>query len=88
MSEPALVEVVVTQADWPAEGKEADGLIKDWEVQVGDTVQEGDLLAEAVIVKTTLEVVAPVSGVVKEVVVGKGKLFKPDAPLALLEAAS
>lgn len=88
MSESALVEVVVTQADWPAEGKNADGLIKDWEVEVGATVQEGDLLGEAVIVKTALEVVAPVSGVVQALLVEKGKLFKPDMPLATIEVTS
>jgi len=85
MTDSALVEVVITESDWPADGKNADGLIRDWEVQAGDSVQAGDQLAEAVVVKTAIEIVSPVDGVEREVMVAKNQLFKPNTPLAVIE---
>jgi len=52
---------------------------------VGETVEQGQVILEIVIVKTTMEVPAPANGVLREICVTKGKLFKPGTVLARIE---
>jgi pyruvate/2-oxoglutarate dehydrogenase complex dihydrolipoamide acyltransferase (E2) component len=50
-------------------------------------VKQGQVILEIVIVKTTMEVPAPSTGVLREICVTKGKLFKPGTVLARIEQA-
>ena len=79
-----MIELVISQDEWPTE-QQADGMVVDWSATVGETVEQGQVILEIVIVKTTMEVPAPVTGVLREICVSKGKLFKPGTVLARIE---
>ena len=79
-----MIELVISQNEWPTE-QQADGMGVDWTATVGETVEQGQVILEIVIVKTTMEVPAPVTGVLREICVSKGKLFKPGTVLARIE---
>ena len=79
-----MIELFISQDEWPTE-QQADGMVVEWTVAAGDTVKQGQVILEIVIVKTTMEVPAPVNGVLREICVTKGKLFKPGIVLARIE---
>ena len=81
-----MIELIITQDEWPTE-QQADGMVVEWTVSAGDTVKQGQVILEIVIVKTTMEVPAPSTGVLREICVTKGKLFKPGTVLARIEQA-
>ena len=81
-----MIELIITQDEWPTE-QQADGMVVEWTVAAGDTVKQGQVILEIVIVKTTMEVPAPSTGVLREICVTKGKLFKPGTVLAWIEQA-
>jgi pyruvate/2-oxoglutarate dehydrogenase complex dihydrolipoamide acyltransferase (E2) component len=73
---------------WEDAGDDTEALMEAWNVAVGDQVTAGQVLATAVIVKTTVELVAPGSGVVAEILVAAGDTFPRGATLARLDAAA
>ena len=79
-----MIELVISRDEWPTE-QQADGMVVDWTATVGETVEQGQVIVEIVIVKTTMEVPAPATGVLREICVSKGKLFKPGTVLARIE---
>jgi pyruvate/2-oxoglutarate dehydrogenase complex dihydrolipoamide acyltransferase (E2) component len=81
-----MIELIITQDEWPTE-QQADGMVVEWTVAVGDKVKQGQVILEIVVVKTTMEVPAPSTGVLREICVTKGKLFKPGTVLAQIEQA-
>ena len=81
-----MIELIITQDEWPTE-QQADGMVVEWTVATGDTVKQGQVILEIVVVKTTMEVPAPSTGVLREICVTKGKLFKPGTVLAQIEQA-
>jgi pyruvate/2-oxoglutarate dehydrogenase complex dihydrolipoamide acyltransferase (E2) component len=81
-----MIELIITQDEWPTE-QQADGMVVEWTVAAGDKVKQGQVILEIVVVKTTMEVPAPSTGVLREICVTKGKLFKPGTVLARIEQA-
>jgi pyruvate/2-oxoglutarate dehydrogenase complex dihydrolipoamide acyltransferase (E2) component len=72
-----MTEVRVPLDLWAEDGK--TGSIVVWLYPDGATVKEGDLIAEILVEKTTLELYAPAGGTLKiavepEVVIDKGQL--------------
>ena len=81
-----MIELIITQDEWPTE-QQADGMVVEWTVAAGDTVKQGQVILEIVIVKTTMEVPAPSTGVLREICVTNGQLVKPGTVLARIEHA-
>ncbi|MBS1254925.1 MAG: Dihydrolipoyllysine-residue acetyltransferase component of pyruvate dehydrogenase complex [Deltaproteobacteria bacterium] len=81
-----MIELSITQDEWPTE-QQADGMVVQWKASEGDTVEQGQVIVEIVIVKTTMEVPSPANGVIREICVTKDKLFKPGTVLARIEEA-
>jgi pyruvate/2-oxoglutarate dehydrogenase complex dihydrolipoamide acyltransferase (E2) component len=65
-----------------------EAVVAQWRCKVGDAVQAGEVLAEAETNKTTLEVVAPVSGVLSEILVEEGDGARSGARLGVISPAS
>ncbi|MFQ3619490.1 MAG: thiamine pyrophosphate-dependent enzyme [Spirochaetales bacterium] len=59
--------------------------VLEWKIQVGDTVQAGQSIAELEADKAALELNAPVAGTVLEILVGQGELVKVGTPLLKLK---
>lgn len=69
----------------PATGNAGeDVVVLEWTVTVGQTVQQGDLLATLETAKATVEVDAPASGIVLEIAAAKGAQVAEHAVLAVL----
>ncbi len=79
-----MTDVVLDPAAWKDVDAGTHALLDQWLVAAGDRVQAGQVLARAVLVKSTLDVVAPAGGVVAEIVVPASQTFGPGAVLARL----
>ena len=62
-----------------------EGLLDDWLVGEGEPVSAGQPVAEAIVVKTSFQVMAPADGTIAQIVVAKGDTFAKGAELAMLE---
>jgi pyruvate/2-oxoglutarate dehydrogenase complex dihydrolipoamide acyltransferase (E2) component len=80
-----MVGVRVDPAVWEGVDADTEALLESWLVTEGATVSQGDPLAVAVLVKTSIDVTAPVSGVVRRILVPKDSTFGRDQNLALIE---
>lgn len=67
-----------------AEGVE-EATVSFWQVDEGDTVNEGDDLVEMSTSKAVFNVPAPVSGKVVEILVGEGDVVKVGDVLCIIE---
>jgi len=57
-----------------------------WHFQVGDQVREGDDIVELVTDKASFNVPAPVTGKIKEILVGERQEVPIGQPLAVIES--
>ncbi len=64
-----------------------DGTIVEWTVAVGDTVAEGDVLANVETEKVEAEVESPAAGVVSEIIVQTGATVDVGSVIAYLDAS-
>jgi pyruvate/2-oxoglutarate dehydrogenase complex dihydrolipoamide acyltransferase (E2) component len=62
-----------------------EGLLEAWLVDENDRVAAGQPVADAVVIKTSFQVLAPAAGTIDEIVVPKGDTFAAGAVLARLE---
>ena len=61
------------------------GKIVDIKVKIGDRVQEDDEIAIMEAMKMEMPIVAPASGVIKEILVSVGQTCETDMVLAVIE---
>ena len=57
-----MIDVTIDPEAWSEAEPGTEALLDRWLVENGATVQEGQPLAEVVLVKATLEIVAPAAG--------------------------
>ncbi len=62
-----------------------DGTIVEWTVAVGDSVTEGDTIANVETEKIEAEVPAPATGTVSEIVVAEGETIDVGTVIAYME---
>jgi len=79
-----VIDVVLDPEAWSGVEPGAEALLDEWRVGVGDPVHAGQTMASVVLVKATLEVVAPVDGTVAEILVPAADSFGPGRSLARL----
>lgn len=61
-----------------------EALVETWAKAPGDSVTKGEMLVTIVTPKLTMELEAPVSGVVKEIVVAADEVANVGATLAII----
>jgi pyruvate/2-oxoglutarate dehydrogenase complex dihydrolipoamide acyltransferase (E2) component len=81
------IAVTLEARAWEGVDSGAQALLDSWLVQEGAQVQVGQTLARIVLVKSTLDVVAPSAGVVERILVPAGENFAQGQPLASIRAA-
>ena len=64
-----------------------EATIISWLKGVGDRVEKGEIIAEMETAKTTVEIEAPVSGVLTDIVVEAGTMVEVDVQIATIEEA-
>lgn len=81
------IDVTLEAKAWEGIDSGAQALVDSWLVQEGARVEAGQPLARIVLVKSTLDVVAPSAGVVERILVPAGENFAQGQPLASMRAA-
>ncbi len=66
---------------WEDVEKGVDALLEEWMVEEGSTVESGQPLANATVIKTSYEVVAPASGTLQSIAVAAGETFSRDTDI-------
>ncbi len=65
----------------------SEGTVTAWKKKVGDTVSEGEILAEIETEKVTQELESPATGVLTEILVGESQEAPVRTALAIIEAS-
>lgn len=80
---------VTLQADaWKGVDAGVEAMVDKWLVKAGDSVRAGQPLANVVLVKSSIEVVAPAAGRVDKILVQAGDTFAKGKPIARLTGAA
>ena len=61
-----------------------EGIVTGWLVEIGDAVEEGDIIAEIETHKAVFELEAPVSGTMGKYLVETGESVPVNAPIAVI----
>jgi len=77
--------VAVTLAEWPDDADSDEGVVVNWFVREGATVEASQSLCEVQIEKVSVDVLAPVDGTLVEVVRGEDDEFERGDTLAWME---
>ncbi|MBW4437961.1 MAG: 2-oxo acid dehydrogenase subunit E2 [Pleurocapsa minor GSE-CHR-MK-17-07R] len=64
-----------------------EGTLLNWTKQVGDTIKEGDVIAEIETDKTTVEVPSPVAGTITQLIGDLGTMLRVGATIGFVGAA-
>ena len=78
---------MTTKVNLPKSGMGIEeGTILRWLLPTGQRVQQGQPMAEVETAKAVQEVVAPVSGVLAQILIAEGETAAVNTPIALIEA--
>lgn len=81
------VELRLAPEHWQGVDAGVQALLDRWLVTEGTAVNAGQTLAQAVLVKSTLDIVAPVAGVLERVLVPAGANFAREQAVGRLAVA-
>jgi len=79
-----MTDVVLKAEAWEDVEEGTEALLDEWLVGEGDSVTEGQIIANVVLVKTTHEIEAPAAGVVQKIEVAEQDNFAKDQVLAVI----
>ena len=82
-----MTEISLGADAWKDVEPGVEALLDKWLVGEGDTVRTGQLLANLVLVKSNLEIVAPADGRIEKILVPANDTFAKGKPIALLKEA-
>ncbi len=77
--------IPVTLDDWPKDADSDEGVVVNWFVREGATVEKSDTLCEVQIDKVSIDILAPADGTLTEIVRGEDDEFTAGEPLAWIE---
>jgi pyruvate/2-oxoglutarate dehydrogenase complex dihydrolipoamide acyltransferase (E2) component len=87
MSGDADAIEVDSEAVWPADAEDVEeAVVSNWFVREGTTVTEGDTIAEIQIEKVSIDVPAPASGEIAEIVIEEQGEFRCGDVLARISS--
>lgn len=80
-----MTEITLRADAWKDIDPATEALVDRWLVAEGDTVSAGQTLANVVLVKANLDLVAPSDGRLEKILVKVGDTFARGKPVALLK---
>jgi biotin carboxyl carrier protein len=80
-----MVAVRLDPGVWEGVDEETEALLESWQVGEGASVRGGDTLGVAVLVKTSIDLIAPASGTLTRILVQQDATFGRDQDLAMIE---
>lgn len=78
------IAVTLEAKTWEGVDAQVQALVDRWLVPEGAQVQAGEPLARVILVKSSIDIVAPAAGVVERILVPTGETFGRGQPLATL----
>ena len=79
-----MTAIVLDEKAWKGVEPGTEAMVEKWLVGEGETVEAGQLVANAMLIKASLEVHAPARGVIERILVAEEQTFAPGQPLATL----
>jgi pyruvate/2-oxoglutarate dehydrogenase complex dihydrolipoamide acyltransferase (E2) component len=76
--------IVLDEKAWKGIEPGTEAIIEKWLVGEGDRVDAGQVVANAMLIKASLEVLAPAPGVIERILVSEEQTFARGQPLAVL----
>lgn len=83
-----MTDVTLGAQAWQDIEPATEALVDKWLVAEGDVVRAGQTLAQVVLVKASLELVAPAAGRIEKILVPAGQTFARGKPVAVLREAA
>jgi pyruvate/2-oxoglutarate dehydrogenase complex dihydrolipoamide acyltransferase (E2) component len=83
-----MIGITLAADAWKDVESGVEALVDRWLVGEGDAVRAGQVLAHVVLVKSSLEIVAPADGCIERIVVPANETFARDQAIALLKEAT
>jgi len=83
-----MIDIALIDDAWKDVEPGTEALLDAWQVSAGDAVKLGQTLAVVVLVKTSFDIVAPVDGIIDQILVAKEDTFKRGQPLARLKVSN
>ena len=83
-----MTDVTLGAQAWQDIEPATEALVDKWLVAEGDVVRAGQTLAQVVLVKASLELVAPAAGHIEKILVPAGQTFARGKPVAVLREAA
>lgn len=80
-----MIDIILDDAVWADVDEGTEALLQQWQVKEGDSVEAGQVLAVAELVKTSHEIFAPSAGRIAQLNVAAQDTFGRGAVLARLE---
>lgn len=80
-----MIDIILDDAVWADVDEGTEALLQEWQVKAGDTVEAGQVLAVAELVKTSHEIFAPAAGRIATIQVPEQETFGRGAVIAQLE---
>jgi pyruvate/2-oxoglutarate dehydrogenase complex dihydrolipoamide acyltransferase (E2) component len=81
-----MVDVRFPDEPWADVEEGTEALLDEWLVAVGDRVEQGQIIANVVLVKATHELTAPAAGVIESIEVAATQNFARGQVLARINA--
>lgn len=83
-----MTDVTLDAQAWQDIDPATEALVDKWLVAEGDVVRAGQTLAQVVLVKASLELVALAAGRIEKILVPAGQTFARGKPVAVLREAA
>ena len=80
------MEIIFPDEPWADVEEGTEALLDEWLVAVGDRVEQGQIIANVVLVKATHELTAPAAGFIESIDVAATQNFPRGAVLARIKA--
>ena len=80
-----MMDITLAAELWEGVDAQTEALLDSWLVQPGDAVLPGQPLANAVLIKTNQELLAPAKGRIERILVAAGDTFARGQPVATLK---
>lgn len=83
-----MTELTLGLDAWTDIDPATEALVDKWLVSEGDAVRAGQTLARVVLVKASLDLVAPAAGRLDKILIPAGQTFARGKPVAVLREAA
>lgn len=80
-----MTDITLGADAWEGVDAQTEALVDSWLVQPGDAVHKDQPVANVVLIKTNLEVLAPANGHIGQILVAAGDTFARGQPMATLK---